>query len=69
MSRTKDTELHDIDRILAILQQLHPSARERVMRYISDRIHLLAPPPNGHAHQGDGLDDVLQLPLTAEADT
>jgi hypothetical protein len=37
----RDTELHDIQRIMAILASMPPTQRRRVLQYVNDRIELL----------------------------
>lgn len=41
----RDNELHDMQRIIAILAALPPSARRRVLQYVSDRIEMMTPFP------------------------
>ena len=41
MARARDTEIYDIQRIMAILQPMPPSQRRRVLQYINDRVDLL----------------------------
>jgi len=41
MARPRDTEIYDIQRIMAILQPMPPSQRRRVLQYINDRVDLL----------------------------
>jgi hypothetical protein len=37
----RDTELHDIQRVMAILAAMPPTQRKRVLQYINDRVELL----------------------------
>jgi hypothetical protein len=41
MPRPRDTELYDIQRIMAILAAMPPSQRRRVLQYVTDRAELL----------------------------
>jgi hypothetical protein len=44
MGKARDNELHDIRRIMAILQAMPMPQRLRVLRYVQERVELLAPP-------------------------
>jgi hypothetical protein len=48
MTKARDTELHDINRIMAILRAMSPGSRQRVLDYVTARVSTV-PAPRGEA--------------------
>jgi hypothetical protein len=57
MTFARDHELYALRRIMAILTPMPPTQRQRLMRYIVDRVELLPQPkqPNSARAEADDL--------------
>jgi hypothetical protein len=62
MTFARDHELYSLRRIMAILTPMPPTQRQRLLRYIMDRIELLPQPKQPNSAAAEKADDLLIPP-------